>query len=63
MVTSFGNSGRRNVLSYYLNANAPAGLGVQTKHRPVGASNSLGPYVVRHVNPAGQESREFLQLH
>ena len=62
VVAGIGNGGRRNALSYFLDAGASAGVGVHTKHRPACASSSLGPYGVRHVNPAGQEFREFLPL-
>ena len=62
VVAGIGNGGRRNAFSYYPDANAPVGIGVHRKYRPPCASSSLGPYGVRHVNPAGQEFREFLQL-
>ena len=43
MVTGIGNGGRRNALSYFLDASASAGIGVHTKYRPAGASSSLRP--------------------
>ena len=62
VVTDIGNGGRRNAFSYYLDASASVGASVHTKCRPAGGPSSLGPYGVCHVNPAGQEFHEFLQL-
>jgi len=50
-------------LSVYMDANASPGRGVRARDRPAGAPRSLGPYGCSDVNAAGQEFREFLQLH
>ena len=46
----------------FLDANAPAGVGVNACDLPANAPRSLGPWGKRHVNSAGQEFRECLQV-
>lgn len=57
--TRIGRGDSRNVLSFYLDANASAGVGVHARDRPAGAPCALGPYGVRHVNPPVGSSADF----
>jgi len=60
--SSIGCANSQTVVNFFLDANASPGVGVKSKYRPHGAPRSFGPYGLRHVNGAGQEFREFLQL-
>ena len=54
--------GHRDTSVTFLDANASAGVGVHACDLPANAPRSLGPWGKRHVNSAGQEFREFLQV-
>ena len=56
------NSNAQDMNAVFIDGNASMGVGVHAKDRPLDAHASLGPYGERHVNAAGQELREFLQV-
>jgi hypothetical protein len=56
-----GSATPRSIVSFFVDANASAGMGVHARDRPAGAGRSFVLFGVRHVNKAGQDVREFLQ--
>lgn len=48
-------------VAVFIDANASAGVGVNSKDRPQVERCAFGPFGERHINSAGQEFREFLE--